>query len=101
MHLGGYARLSLSPMTLYKLNPKATKPDGRRSIMQHASLEAKRDALFQRMARLHPKLASHQGYKSAHALLNTKYRQAKRGARLGVLQAAHFLICVLEMMPPG
>ena len=52
------------------------------------------------MASLHPKLASNQGYRSARILLSTKYIQANLTARVAVLQAAHFMISMLEMLPP-
>jgi hypothetical protein len=68
--------------------------------VSHARLEAQRDALIKRMARLHPKLTANRGYRSARVLLNSKYMHASLTARVAVLQAAHFMISLLEMLPP-
>jgi hypothetical protein len=80
---------------------KPVKPPRRPgNRISHARLEAQREALLGRMASLHPKLASNQGYRSARILLSTKYIQANLTARVAVLQAAHFMISMLEMLPP-
>jgi hypothetical protein len=52
------------------------------------------------MACLHPKLTANRGYRSARVLLNSKYMHASLTARVAVLQAAHFMISMLEMLPP-
>jgi hypothetical protein len=68
--------------------------------LSSAGLETKREALVKRLSRLHPELTRTSGYKSARVLLGSKYIKANRSARLAILQAAQFLITVLEMLPP-
>ena len=68
--------------------------------LSSAGLEAKREALVKRLSRLRPEQTKTSGYKSARVLLGSKYIKASRSARLAILQAAQFLITVLEMMPP-
>jgi hypothetical protein len=52
------------------------------------------------MERLQPVAKAGAGYRTARALLGAKYLQASLTARVAVLQAANFLISVLEMTPP-
>jgi len=73
-----------------------TRSDARAS---HASLEAEREALMKRLSRLPPALAKTAGYKIARTLLGPKYVTAKLSARIKILQAASFLMSVLEMTP--
>jgi hypothetical protein len=81
--------------------PKPVKPARRPgNKISHARLEAQREALLRRMACLHPRLATYRGYRSARVLLNSKYMQASLAARLAVLEAAQFMISLLEMLPP-
>ena len=84
-----------------KRSRKLTQPKRRREqTISKFRLEAQRKALLKRMDRLHPKITANQGYRSARALLTSKYGKAVGlAARLAVLQAAHFMISVLEMMP--
>lgn len=67
---------------------------------RRARIEAQRVALLQRLACLHPATRASPGYRSAVVLLTSKYLRSKLSARLGILQAAHFMIKVLEMTPP-
>jgi hypothetical protein len=86
---------------MVKRRPKPLKPARRPGQrLSHARLEAQRDALLKRMASLHPKLGANRGYRSARVLLNSKYMHASLAARVAVLEAAHFMISMLEMMPP-
>jgi hypothetical protein len=64
-------------------------------------IEAQRHALLQRLACLHPATKASPGYRSAEVLLTSRYVRSKLAARLGILQAAHFMIKVLEMTPPS
>ena len=69
-------------------------------VMSKVRLEAQREALLKRINRLHPKIRTHRGYRSARALLTSRYRKAiGLAARLGILQAADFMIGILEQMP--
>jgi hypothetical protein len=65
-----------------------------------ASLEATREMLLQRLEHLGPEAKRSPGYKSALTLLNRKFRLATLSARIGILQAASFMIDVLERTPP-
>jgi hypothetical protein len=62
-------------------------------------LEAERDALLRRLDNLDPRSKRAPGYASALKLLNQKFRLAALPARLAILQAADFMIGVLERLP--
>jgi hypothetical protein len=63
-------------------------------------LERQRDALLQRLARLHAAARHRPGYRTARKLLNPTFRKANLAARAAILQAANFMISSLEMTPP-
>ena len=69
------------------------------SDLRHDRLEARREALLLRLEKLDEVAKSSRGYRSTLTLLNSKYRKATLAARLGILQAAAFMIEVLEMLP--
>jgi hypothetical protein len=71
----------------------------RTSSMRQDRLEAHREALLMRLERLGDGAKNSRGYRSTRTLLNQKYRKATLAARLGILQAAAFMIEVLEMLP--
>jgi hypothetical protein len=64
-----------------------------------ASLTAQREALLRRLAELDAAAKAKPGYRSALILLNRKFRVASPAARLGILQAASFMVNVLERLP--
>jgi hypothetical protein len=66
----------------------------------HARIEAEREALLRRLACLHPTSKAKPGYRSAEILLTSTYMRNKRAAREAILQAAQFMINILEMSPP-
>jgi hypothetical protein len=66
----------------------------------HGDLEARRDLLLKRLERLGERARGQRGYSSARSLLGTTYRRANLAARVAVLETAHFMISVLEMLPP-
>ena len=69
----------------------------RRSFRQrYNELEAQRDALVVRLRRLGGTAQQHPGYKRALKLLNDTFRKSKLAQRLAVLQAASWLIDILE-----
>jgi vacuolar-type H+-ATPase subunit D/Vma8 len=83
--------------------PNSKKPRqvaARTSTTRHNTLEARRDALLMRLQNLDGAAKSSRGYRSTLVLLNQKYRKASLAARLGILQAAAFMIEVLELLPP-
>ena len=68
--------------------------------LSHASLESRREALLRRMEVLAPAAKTANGYRAARTLLGSKYIRASLAARVGLVEAADFLIKVLEMIPP-
>lgn len=55
---------------------------------------------MRRLEHLGPEAKSTSGYKSALKLLNQKFRLATLSSRAGILQAASFMIDVLERTLP-
>ncbi|MEP7031169.1 MAG: hypothetical protein ABI830_09575 [Pseudolabrys sp.] len=65
---------------------------------RYDELEAQRSFLVTRLQTLQGTSQSHPGYKRALTLLNDSFRKAKLAQRLAVLQAASWLIDVLEQI---
>ena len=65
---------------------------------RYDDLEARRLALVARLERLGGTSQKHPAYKRALTLLNDTFRKSKVAQRLGVLQAATWLIDVLEQV---
>jgi len=65
---------------------------------RYDDLEARREALVARLRRLGDTAQLHPGYKRALKLLNDTFRKSKLAQRLAVLQAAAWLIDVLEQL---
>jgi predicted metal-dependent HD superfamily phosphohydrolase len=65
---------------------------------QYDELEARRAELCARLRQLSESAQRHPGYKGALKLLNNIYRKQKLAQRLAVLQAAAWLIDVLEKL---
>jgi hypothetical protein len=63
-------------------------------------LEVERETLLRRLARLHASAKRRPGYKTALRLLNPTFRKADLTARIAILQAASFMVEVLERIPP-
>jgi len=61
-------------------------------------LEARRTALVTRLTSLGAAGQQHRGYNRALTLLNDTFRKAKLAQRLAILQAAAWLIGVLEKL---
>ena len=68
--------------------------------MRYDELERRRAELVARLNQLGETAQRHPGYKRALKLLNDTYRREKLGQRLAVLQAATWLIAVLEELSP-
>lgn len=64
--------------------------------MRYDELEARRSLLVLRLRSLSSTAQDHPGYKRAFKLLNNTFRKSKLTQRLGVLQAATWLIDLLE-----
>ena len=65
---------------------------------RYDELEARRAALVARLHKLDENGQRHPGYKRALKLLNDTYRKSTLAQRLAVLQAAAWLIDVLERL---
>ncbi|HZQ12568.1 MAG TPA: hypothetical protein VFB31_07150 [Pseudolabrys sp.] len=76
----------------------ATRAPGANFRERYAALEARRHELIARLAALDASLQRHPGYKRALKLLNQTFRREKLPQRLAVLQAAAWLIAVLEKL---
>ena len=68
---------------------------------RYDDVEKRRDALLVRLNRLSTYAQTHPGHKRALKLLNETFRKAKLAQRLSVLQAAAFLIEILERLAIG
>lgn len=62
-------------------------------------MAAQREVLIRRLIGLDATAKTSPGYRSALVLLNQKFRAASPAARLGILQAASFMVNVLERLP--
>ena len=82
------------PTTPANRPPPARKTFRRR----YDELEAQRDVLVARLRRLGGAAQDHPGYKRALKLLNDTFRKSKLAQRLAVLQAAAWLIDLLEQL---
>ena len=72
-------------------------PPARETFRQrYDELEAQRDALVARLRRLGGAAQEHPSYKRALKLLNDTFRKSKLAQRLAVLQAAAWMIDLLE-----
>jgi hypothetical protein len=65
---------------------------------RYDEIEAHRAVLVARLTSLGEAGLRHPGYKRAFTLLNITFRRAKLAQRLAILQAATWLIDVLEML---
>jgi hypothetical protein len=68
---------------------------------RYDALETRRDDLVARLRMLGNISKPHPGYKRALRLLNDTFRKSKMAQRLAVLQAAAWLIDVLERVTTG
>lgn len=69
--------------------------------LSHSCLEEKRTALERRIERLRPIAKASSGYRSVRALLGARYLHASLAGRVAILEAASFLVRVLELLPPA
>lgn len=72
----------------------------RRAKVSPVGLEDQREALLARLKRLHASAEARPAYRTALKLLNPIFRRSDLGARASVLQAASFVIDILERTPP-
>lgn len=81
-------------------SPTAKGPNAPRGTFRqrYDDLEAKRTELVERLRTLGDAAQQHPGYKRALKLLNDTFRKSKLAQRLAVLQAAAWLIDILEKL---
>jgi hypothetical protein len=63
---------------------------------RYDALEARRADLIARLAALGERARQHPGHARAHALLNAQFRKASLAQRAAVLQAADWLIALID-----
>lgn len=78
--------------------PSSARAPGANFRERYAALETRRAELVARLAGLDQSARKHPGYKRALTLLNNTFRKEKLSQRLAVLQAAAWLIAVLEKL---
>jgi hypothetical protein len=61
---------------------------------------AEREVLLARLARLQSHVKEQRGYRTATALLSKRFLVASQATQLALLQAASFMLDVLERLPP-
>lgn len=79
--------------------PPFNKPPARRGFRErYDEIEAQRAALIARLTSLGEAAQRHPAYKRAMTLLNATFRRSKLAQRLAILQAAAWLIDILEQL---
>jgi hypothetical protein len=81
-----------------KTNVNGSAATGGTFRQRYDELETRRDALVVRLRMLGENGRQHPGYKRALKLLNDTFRKSKLAQRLAVLQAAAWLIDILEQL---
>lgn len=76
--------------------PNAATPPRASFRRRYDELEARRETLMARLRALDKISERHPGYKQALTLLNQRFRRAKLAQRLAILEAATWLIDILE-----
>lgn len=76
--------------------PKSPPPSQASFRARYDALESQRAGLMSRLGGLSGSARAHPGYKRALTLLNVTFRKSRLPQRMAVLQAAAWLIGVLE-----
>lgn len=79
-------------------NPPSSSPHRGTFRQRYDELESRREALVARVRGLSGNAQQHPGYKRALKLLNDTFRKSKLAQRLAVLEAAAWLIDILEKL---
>ena len=69
--------------------------------MQPDELTARRDLLLRRLSQLHPVAKRARGFHTVRQLLGKGFALASASTQVALLQAASFMIDVLEKLPPS
>jgi len=67
--------------------------------MQLEQLTSRRGLLLGRLAQLHPAIKRTRGYRTALNLLGQKFSGANSATQVALLQAATFMVDILEKLP--
>jgi len=67
--------------------------------MQPDRLTSRRNLLLDRLGRLHPATKRSRGYRTARTLLEKKFVLAGPTTQVAILQAAAFMVDILEKLP--
>jgi hypothetical protein len=81
--------------------PKASSATRGDFRARYDAVEARREKLITRLRSLGSNAQAHPGYKRALTLLNDTFRKEKLAQRLAVLEAASWLIDILERLGIG
>ena len=90
------------PVARKRQRPRPDVPrlaSGKKAKLSLDRLESDREALLRRLNHLHGGAKLLPGYRSALTLLNSRFRRANLATRLALLQAAQFMVEVLERIP--
>ncbi|MEI7806618.1 MAG: hypothetical protein WCI56_14980 [Hyphomicrobiales bacterium] len=79
--------------------PKDAPRSGASFRQRYDELENGRDELIARLGTLNEASRKHAGFKRAQKLLNETFRKSSLAQRFGILQAASWLIDILEQIP--
>lgn len=91
--------MSNDPHSGITLNDAVKAKPARGEFRQrYADIEMRRIELIDRLRRLSASAQAHPGHKRALTLLNDTFRKSKLAQRLAVLQAAAWLIDILERL---
>ncbi|MGB6350789.1 MAG: hypothetical protein WBG10_12260, partial [Pseudolabrys sp.] len=90
--------LTAMPHRRSSIAPAKSRPQKRSFRKRYDELEVRRAELSARLHLLGEAAQRHPGYKRAFRLLNNIYRKERLAQRLAVLQAAAWLIDVLERL---
>ncbi|MBI1202589.1 MAG: hypothetical protein GC182_08770 [Rhodopseudomonas sp.] len=91
--------MSNEPNSGVAVNGTAKAKPARDEFRQrYAEIEMRRVELIDRLRRLSARTQAHPGHKRALTLLNETFRKSKLAQRLAVLQAAAWLIDILERL---
>ncbi len=80
---------------------KAPRPVRKSFRLRYTAMESRRGELTTRLAKLGEAAKQHPAYKTALGLLNKTFRKESLARRASVLQAAAWLIDILEQITMG
>jgi len=82
-----------------KVRPRSAAPAG--ESVRPSPLVAERQALLGRLGQLPANAKRRPGYRTVLALLGRRFHAASQATQMALLQAATFMVDILEKLPPG